>query len=165
MSLYSDWKEIAEQERGQAENDKFWNDYFDLEAENYIKILSNHEHVFSGKLAELADEFGMDDVTFTGFLDGINTSLKERLELEHIKPSSQIALDVDFEKLFYNMHAARAGWLYELDEWDDVLTAARRKEIAKEYRASLMYTKPDNVGRNDACPCGSGKKYKKCCGA
>ena len=21
------------------------------------------------------------------------------------------------------------------------------------------------VGRNDACPCGSGKKYKKCCGA
>ena len=23
----------------------------------------------------------------------------------------------------------------------------------------------DAVGRNDACPCGSGKKYKKCCGA
>ena len=23
----------------------------------------------------------------------------------------------------------------------------------------------DKVGRNDACPCGSGKKYKKCCGA
>ena len=21
------------------------------------------------------------------------------------------------------------------------------------------------VGRNDPCPCGSGKKYKKCCGA
>jgi len=22
----------------------------------------------------------------------------------------------------------------------------------------------DDVGRNDPCPCGSGKKYKKCCG-
>jgi preprotein translocase subunit SecA len=22
----------------------------------------------------------------------------------------------------------------------------------------------DKVGRNDPCPCGSGKKYKKCCG-
>jgi SWIM/SEC-C metal-binding protein len=22
---------------------------------------------------------------------------------------------------------------------------------------------PDKVGRNDPCPCGSGKKYKKCC--
>jgi hypothetical protein len=21
-----------------------------------------------------------------------------------------------------------------------------------------------NVGRNDACPCGSGRKYKRCCG-
>jgi SAM-dependent methyltransferase len=26
-------------------------------------------------------------------------------------------------------------------------------------------TVPINVGRNDPCPCGSGKKYKKCCGA
>ena len=24
---------------------------------------------------------------------------------------------------------------------------------------------PARVGRNDPCPCGSGKKYKKCCGA
>ena len=23
----------------------------------------------------------------------------------------------------------------------------------------------DTVGRNDPCPCGSGKKYKKCCGS
>jgi preprotein translocase subunit SecA len=22
----------------------------------------------------------------------------------------------------------------------------------------------NNIGRNDLCPCGSGKKYKKCCG-
>ena len=22
----------------------------------------------------------------------------------------------------------------------------------------------DKIGRNDPCPCGSGKKYKKCCG-
>ena len=25
--------------------------------------------------------------------------------------------------------------------------------------------KEQNIGRNDPCPCGSGKKYKKCCGA
>ena len=24
--------------------------------------------------------------------------------------------------------------------------------------------KDDKIGRNDPCPCGSGKKYKKCCG-
>jgi len=26
-----------------------------------------------------------------------------------------------------------------------------------------MKTKSVKVGRNDPCPCGSGKKYKKCC--
>jgi preprotein translocase subunit SecA len=26
-------------------------------------------------------------------------------------------------------------------------------------------TDEDRVGRNDPCPCGSGKKYKKCHGA
>lgn len=29
---------------------------------------------------------------------------------------------------------------------------------------TVRYEKP-KVGRNDPCPCGSGKKYKKCCGA
>ena len=25
--------------------------------------------------------------------------------------------------------------------------------------------KSEKIGRNDSCPCGSGKKYKKCCGS
>jgi preprotein translocase subunit SecA len=29
----------------------------------------------------------------------------------------------------------------------------------------VQRTRPTRVGRNDPCPCGSGKKYKKCCGA
>lgn len=28
-----------------------------------------------------------------------------------------------------------------------------------------MHGKPNKVGRNDACPCGNGKKFKKCHGA
>lgn len=40
-----------------------------------------------------------------------------------------------------------------------------RKEPAHIYdgRASYKRIMP-KVGRNDPCPCGSGKKYKKCCG-
>jgi uncharacterized protein YecA (UPF0149 family) len=30
---------------------------------------------------------------------------------------------------------------------------------------ATVQRKGDKVGRNDPCPCGSGKKYKKCCGA
>ncbi len=35
----------------------------------------------------------------------------------------------------------------------------------KPKRVSVVKKAADNVGRNDLCPCGSGKKYKKCCGA
>ena len=34
----------------------------------------------------------------------------------------------------------------------------------KEDNAQVSTKKKDEVGRNDICPCGSGKKYKKCCG-
>ncbi len=47
-----------------------------------------------------------------------------------------------------------------------------RKMVAEPVEASLAgesekkpAKKTDKVGRNDLCPCGSGKKYKKCCGA
>ncbi len=35
-------------------------------------------------------------------------------------------------------------------------------EGIKEYRAEIVNFVEDNPGRNDLCPCGSGKKYKKC---
>ena len=33
-----------------------------------------------------------------------------------------------------------------------------------DYVAPQPYTREPKIGRNDPCPCGSGKKYKKCCG-
>jgi SEC-C motif-containing protein len=35
-----------------------------------------------------------------------------------------------------------------------------------KYAGGQTYVRPDpKVGRNDPCPCGSGKKFKKCCGS
>jgi hypothetical protein len=34
----------------------------------------------------------------------------------------------------------------------------------REYVPPQPYIRPPKIGRNDPCPCGSGKKYKKCCG-
>ena len=62
------------------------------------------------------------------------------------------------------MHEAKASWLYELKEGDKVLSEAKRHEITKQYRASKVFIKENTVRRNDPCPCGSGKKYKNCCG-
>jgi uncharacterized protein len=41
-----------------------------------------------------------------------------------------------------------------------------QREIAAQERITATLRRAgDKVGRNDPCPCGSGKKFKKCCGA
>ncbi len=164
MSLFSEWEEMARAERTQKESDAFWSEYFDQETENYKRLLASPQEIVSGKFSELAESFSMDRLIFMGFLDGINTSLKKEIELGSVEESSQIELDIDYEKLYFNMLECKANWLYTLPEWDGVLSEEKRKEITRDFRTSKMFIKSEEVGRNDPCPCGSGKKYKKCCG-
>ncbi|MCX7636194.1 MAG: hypothetical protein N2Z74_10680, partial [Syntrophales bacterium] len=96
---YESWKDLAGKERSEAEYNKYWEEYFTKEKNNYEKILENHEEKVSGKLSEVAEKFGMDPVTFTGFIDGINTSLVKEIDIESLTEESDITLDVDFEKL------------------------------------------------------------------
>ncbi len=48
------------------------------------------------------------------------------------------------------------------DRSDDALGLA--PEELPDIPAPKPYIAPPKIGRNDPCPCGSGKKYKKCCG-
>jgi preprotein translocase subunit SecA len=47
------------------------------------------------------------------------------------------------------------------------LEMSQRSQMADEGEAAVktIVRETPKVGRNDPCPCGSGKKYKKCCGA
>ena len=56
----------------------------------------------------------------------------------------------------------------DVDEWlkSPLLMAGQKEELVHMLREFNMISKnnsEDKVGRNDSCPCGSGKKYKKCC--
>lgn len=163
MELFEQWKETAAKQRSQADHDAFWNTYLEKEKKVYEYLLENHDSIMEGSLSGLAGKFGMDPATFTGFLDGINTSLAKEIALDDVKEESVIKLEIDFEKLYWNMLEAKAEWLYTLEQWDGILTAGKRSEITKEFRQSKIAVS-SKVGRNDPCPCGSGKKYKKCCG-
>ena len=166
MSIYSDWTSIAQMQRTDRETQEFWTAYFAMEQGVYEKILSRPQEPYTGTFKELAGAFDMELPVFAGFIDGINTSLKAgEYDLESLTEDSPVSLEVDLEKLYYNMLEAKAEWLYTLPMWNDLLTDERRKEITKEYRAANTYVAAPTVGRNDPCPCGSGKKYKKCCGA
>lgn len=54
------------------------------------------------------------------------------------------------------------GWIYiigfEPDKPEDI------SDLERMLNPILPHTSDKVAGRNDACPCGSGKKYKKCCG-
>lgn len=166
MSLFENWRSTAyNSEQDEKAQKKFWEGYFKMEESIYEKLLSDPTEIVEGTVKELAEKYETDILLFTGFLDGINDSLVKSMKLEEIEESSNIKLEIDFEKLYYNMLAAKAEWLYSLPQWDSILTAERRKEITKEQRLSGTVIKPKEPGRNDPCPCGSGKKYKKCCGA
>lgn len=161
MELYKEWTKLAQTER--PDQKSFWKNYFEKEMHNYESILESGSNKLEGKLKDLAAGFNMDPVVFTGFLDGINTSLKEELDLDTLTEETELKSEIDFEKLYWNMHEAKADWLYNLKQWDGILSQERRNELTKEFRRSKMAVS-DKVGRNDPCPCGSGKKYKKCCG-
>ena len=166
MSLYDQWRAYTDDERNsEAEIRAFFNRYFAEETEAYKKILANHEQKPEGKASELAAAFNMEEAVFAGFLDGMNSSLKTPLDVESVEADTELSLDIDFEKLYFNMHEAKADWLYNLKEWDNVLTEEKRRELTKQWRASKQFVNAGaKVGPNDPCPCGSGKKYKKCCG-
>ena len=38
-----------------------------------------------------------------------------------------------------------------------------KEEVQKKEVKVERVTKRNKIGRNQKCPCGSGKKYKKCC--
>lgn len=164
MNLYKQWEKLAEKQDGQEEYESFWKMYFEKEKENYIKILNEKNNKLEGTVKELAAEFDMDTVMFTGFLDGINSSIVTELNLDELTEDTSIVLDIVWEKLYFNMLDAKAEWLFTLEQWDDILTVDKRSEITKEYRISQVAVST-KVGRNDPCPCGSGKKFKKCCGS
>ena len=164
MTLFKQWRDLIENQTDATFKD-FWTEYSGAETKIYSAILDKPEEKVSGKIGELAAEHDVRPVIYMGFLDGINTSLKGgEIELENLDENSEIELDIDLEKLLYNMLAADAKYLYTLPQWEEVLPADKIKEIVKAFKKSKTVVKGEKIGRNDPCPCGSGKKYKKCCG-
>src|SRR6266487_6866210 len=60
-----------------------------------------------------------------------------------------------------------------MDDLEEAFQRRKRRELEQARMAGAGDRQPvqqvvrsgAKVGRNDPCPCGSGKKYKKCCGA
>jgi preprotein translocase subunit SecA len=65
----------------------------------------------------------------------------------------------------------RSRAITSMDDMEAEFQRRKRRELDQARLAGggvspvQQVVRGDKVGRNDPCPCGSGKKYKKCCGA
>ena len=53
----------------------------------------------------------------------------------------------------------------QMKKWMKDHEAELRAEQGNTPKVETVVHEGPRIGRNDPCPCGSGKKYKKCCGA
>lgn len=165
MALLENWQKIAYNEKtNKQELQKFWQRYFLVEKGVYEKLLTNPEEKVKGTVKELAERYEISVLDMTGFLDGINDSLEEPNPIDTMEEDTLVSLAFDKEKLYKNMVDAKADWLYGLPMWDEIFDPETKKALYLEQKKSGTVIVGKKVGRNEPCPCGSGKKYKHCCG-
>ena len=107
--------------------------------------------------------------------------LKEVAEfsLKKLEENNEIKFNGKFESLFHVLEELERDDEYdyfdELDVVDYYENLPLENDLDKHWREGINQEEWDyfefneprevvKIGRNDACPCGSGKKYKKCCG-
>ena len=138
MALLKEWQKVAYDEtKDRGTLQRFWANYFNLEKGVYEKLLEEPDVEVKGTVKELAEKYGLSVMEMTGFLDGINESLVEANPIEEMEEDTVVSLKFDKEK---------------------------KHELYLEQKKSGTIVKGPKIGRNDPCPCGSGKKYKQCCG-
>lgn len=166
MGLLEDWRKKAYDETADRNQlTAMWNDYFKKETEIYKQLLSEPDTEVKGTVKELADQYGISLEYMVGFLDGIQESLIIPNPIEDtLAEDTEVSLAFNKEKLYKNMVAADAPWLYQLPEWDKIYTKDEQHQLYLEQKKSGTIVKAKKIYPNDPCPCGSGKKYKKCHG-
>ena len=165
MGLLQQWRDTAySQQTDKKVLQKFWTDYFMIEKGIYEKLLSEPDVKVKGTVKELA-KYEIPVMTMVGFLDGIDESLIVPNPIEEMDEDTEVNLIFDKEKLYKNMVDAKADWLYGLPMWDNIFDEDKKKALYREAKKANTVIKGKKVGRNDPCPCGSGKKYKQCCGS
>ena len=143
----------------------------------YERVISEYEEKLSTIPEEIVDEFEKAislRVIDTYWMEHINTMsiLKEGIHLRGYAQENPLRAYTSegyelFENLLDTIDKETTIFLLKAE----VRQNAERKEVAKGKAADdeskvakKTPKKSTKIGRNDPCPCGSGKKYKQCCG-
>lgn len=177
-----DITEIIESINQVVKNDVSIDDLDDQSTESVTnvltdKVISEYEEKLSTIPSEIVSEFERAislRVMDTHWMEHINTMsiLKEGIHLRGYAQENPLRAYTTegyelFEDLLDTIDKETTMFLLKAE----VRQNAERKEVAKGKAADdeskvakKTPKKSTKVGRNDPCPCGSGKKYKQCCG-
>ncbi|MCQ2410575.1 MAG: SEC-C domain-containing protein, partial [Elusimicrobiaceae bacterium] len=132
-----------------------------------------------------ADYFAEQGINFAEIermlmLQLLDTAWKQNLyELDQLRNSvslrgyAQKDPLIEYQKESYNLYSSMlnrvrdlmVGYIFRLQLPPRRTPAQRVEQEAAAKNPDGAKPVAKNIGRNDPCPCGSGKKYKKCCGA
>ena len=84
-------------------------------------------------------------------------------KLFRVKVSAQYAAEAEQKQ---KEEAAQADMISALEQYKKQQEALQKNMVLSRGDSAPEPVKrhDEKIGRNDPCPCGSGKKYKKCCG-
>lgn len=164
MKLYEQWFRKAYTQDGKI-NVSLWDDFMPKEQKIYELILEEKIEKIEGTVSELANRFNMPTDYIVGFIDGINDTQKTPISMESLSEDTNVCINIDFEVLYKKMVEYKADHLYNLPQWKNIFSEDKLKVLYKGQKSSRTIVKESKIELNEPCPCGSGKKYKKCCGA
>ncbi|HDK7157135.1 TPA: preprotein translocase subunit SecA [Clostridium botulinum] len=146
------------------------------------KLLEAIENIYSHKEKEIGEE-QIREIERVILLRVVDTKWMDHIDdMDHLKQgiglrayrqqdpvqAYQFEGSEMFEEMIYNIKVDTVRYLFHVE----VEKAPEREKVAKEtstnYDEDSVKKQPikkeNRIGRNDLCPCGSGKKYKNCCG-
>jgi len=92
----------------------------------------------------------------------------EQKVVSWIKKGKEITVDAIMEDIDSKSNATFMELMSEIEvtreNFIEMAEHFAKEETITEIKTKLEEMGSTKVGRNDPCPCGSGKKYKKCCG-
>ncbi|WP_049042583.1 preprotein translocase subunit SecA [Clostridium sporogenes] len=146
------------------------------------KLLETVENIYSHKEKEIGEE-QIREIERVILLRVVDTKWMDHIDdMDHLKQgiglrayrqqdpvqAYQFEGSEMFEEMIYNIKVDTVRYLFHVE----IEKAPEREKVAKEtstnYDEDSVKKQPikkeNRIGRNDLCPCGSGKKYKNCCG-
>lgn len=94
--------------------------------------------------------------------DAFSENLKTQIAHDLFKFEIRVPTQEDLQAIFQHIQLERTRSLAQ--EMEEPPASEPASSIATEEAALEPAIAGPRVGRNEECPCGSGKKYKKCCG-